>query len=100
MTTSSLILDSVAPSLPLLLVTHHEVDKGQAFNKLKKQFGWACPVVAAGDDQNDIPLLKIADIKIVMSNAPAGVRSLADIIAKTSFERGIIPALEECKKRL
>ncbi len=100
MATSSLILDSVHPSLPLLLVTHREVNKGLIFNKIKALHGWTCPVIAAGDDRNDIPLFKTADISIAMSNAPPELKALAQIITKSSFELGIIPALEQAKQLL
>ena len=98
--TSSIILDTVHPSLPILLVTHREVDKGLIFKKLKEHCGWNCPTIAAGDDMNDVPLLQSADLGIAMGTAPEELKKVAHIITTSSFEKGVIPALEEAKKRL
>ena len=98
--TTSLILDSVDPLLPILLVTHNEVNKGIIFKKIYNMFGWTCPIIAAGDDNNDIPLLQIADIGIAMKTGSKELQLHADILATSSLDRAIIPALEEAKLRL
>ena len=98
--TSSLISDSVDSSLSILLVTHKDVNKGLIFKKIVEKCGWTCPIIAAGDDNNDIPLLQAADISIAMKTGSKDLMRHATIIANSSFEHGIIPALEEAKSRL
>ena len=98
--TSSIILDTVSPSLPILLVTHRDVDKGLIFKKLKEHCGWSCPTIGAGDDMNDIPLLSSADIGIAMGTAPEELKKIAHIVTTSSFEKGVVPAIEKAKKML
>ena len=89
------IRDPIDPTLTLLLITAADVNKGTAlkhFAKLKKITG---PIIAAGDDLNDVPLLQAANIKIAMGTGPKELTDMADIIAKSSKEQGIIPALQE-----
>ena len=60
-------------------------------------------VIAAGDDYNDITMLKSADITVVMSTAPTEILALADIVAPPAVEMGIIEGLGKAvksKKRL
>ncbi len=98
--TTFLINDTIDPKLSILLVTHRDANKGVVFKKIAKKCGWNCPVIAAGDDNNDIPLLQEATIAIAMNSGSRELQLHADIIAKPSFEFGIIEALEEVKLRL
>lgn len=98
--TSSLITDTVDPTLPLLLITHQDVNKGTIFKKILEREGWACPTIAAGDDNNDIPLLQAADIGIAMKTGSKELQLHADILGTSSIERSIIPALEEAQIKL
>lgn len=97
LTTSSIIFDSVEPKMSILLITHKEVNKGIALNKLKKHCGWTSPIIAAGDDNNDIPLLEAADIRIAMKTGSPELQKIATILAESSYELGIIAALEQIK---
>lgn len=92
--TTSLIRDPVSPGLYLHLITHPEATKGRALHFLKERFANQ-PVIAAGDDRNDLPMLEQADIRIVMSSAPSDVQSVAHILAAPASELGIIAALHE-----
>jgi Cof subfamily protein (haloacid dehalogenase superfamily) len=98
--TSYLISDTVDSNLSILLVTHKDANKGIAFKKIVEKCGWNCPIIAAGDDNNDIPLLQVADIGIAMSSGSRDLQLHADIIANPSTELGIIPAIQEVKRRL
>jgi HAD superfamily hydrolase (TIGR01484 family) len=74
--------------------THPEVSKGEAIRdvlKLLKQNG---PIIAAGDDYNDLTMLAAADVKVVMATAPKEIQQLADIIAPPAEEQGIIAGLK------
>lgn len=96
----SLIRDPLAKGMYLNLITHPEATKGRALKNVVKQIGKRGKIVAAGDDFNDVSMLNQADIKIVMQSAPRELHNLADIIAKPSYEYGIIQALETALKEL
>lgn len=51
--------------------------------------------IGAGDDRNDISLLKAVDRAIAMENGPEDLKALAHIIAPPAEVNGIIKALEE-----
>jgi len=90
------IRDSVAP-LFLGLVTDAHANKGRALHRILAKAGRKKSerVIAAGDDFNDISMLRLADIRIVMGTAPAAVQAEGDIIAKSAREMGILDALQE-----
>lgn len=88
---TTVIRDPLAEGIYLNLVTASEATKGNALAQIVDRGG---PVIAAGDDLNDISMLEEADIKIVLSSAPKIMHPLADILA----EEGIIHALEEAIK--
>ena len=76
------------------------VDKGEALRDILRFFPRHVPVIAAGDDQNDVTMLALADIKIAMSTAPAHMLESAHIIAPPAAEHGIIQGLKEAIKLL
>ena len=53
------------------------------------------PVIAAGDDYNDVEMLKNSRVKIIMQSAPAEMHGLADILAPPAESQGIIQGLEQ-----
>ncbi|MCE5317209.1 MAG: Cof-type HAD-IIB family hydrolase [Parachlamydia sp.] len=79
--------------------THPEVSKGETVDDFKKLTGSNGIVIAAGDDNNDRPMLAHADIKVVMATAPEDMRAAADIIAPAARELGIIKGLKEAVER-
>jgi Cof subfamily protein (haloacid dehalogenase superfamily) len=96
----SLIRDPLAEKVYLNLITHPEATKGHAIKNVVKQVGKRGKIIAAGDDYNDVSMLKQADVKIVMQTAPGELHALADIIAKPSYQHGIIQALETALMKL
>lgn len=80
--------------------THPEVNKGQAVRDLKDHFKDVNIIIAAGDDNNDRSMLAQADIKIVMSTAPQDMLYLADVIAPSAAEKGIILGLKKALERI
>lgn len=90
----SLIRDPLAEGVYLNLITHPEATKGHALKNVVKQIGKEGKIIAAGDDLNDVSMLNQADVKIIMESAPSEMHGLADIIAKPSYQYGIIQALE------
>ena len=71
-----------------------DVDKGKAVLEIMDQDILPCPIISAGDDNNDESLLQIADIKIAMPTSPKCLLDQATIIAPPVEEKGIIDALK------
>lgn len=94
---ATLIKDPLGVDIYLILVTAKEATKGNALQAIQKIYGAAGPVIAAGDDLNDISMLQLADVKIVMSSAPSQMHQMADILAAHGKEKGIIDALNRAK---
>lgn len=88
------IRDPFDPNISLLLITDIHASKGKALTKLFKEKGRGACVIAAGDDENDLSLLKVADIKIAMAHAPESLQEVATFIAPPTETFGIIQALE------
>jgi 5-amino-6-(5-phospho-D-ribitylamino)uracil phosphatase len=80
--------DPLRPSYSIALVTHPDGGKGGVISQLRQLFGG--PVIAAGDDLNDLPMLEAADYSIAMSGAPDSLLAVATIIAPSAEECGII----------
>lgn len=92
---TSVIVDPIDPKLHLCLITESNVNKGAVIQKLKEKLQLQGPVIAAGDDRNDIPMLKLADIAIAVEGAPEDLISEANIISSPGEGRGIIKAIEK-----
>lgn len=78
--------------------THPLVSKGQALLDLIAYTGDKGCMIAAGDDNNDQSMLEIADVKIVMETAPQSLLEMADVIAPSAKNLGIIKGLEKAIK--
>ncbi len=95
-----LIRDSFDPSFYIGQATNAKVDKGQAVRDCLKLNGMESTVIAAGNDNNDLPMMEVATIKVVMGNAPPNVRAVADIIAPDVEQMGIIEGLRQAIERI
>jgi hypothetical protein len=93
------IRDPFGEDVFLTLATKCEVSKGGAVRYLKQWTGCGGPVIAAGDDYNDLSMLEEADFRIVMETAPQELKSLADLVAPSAEGCGIISALEQAINR-
>jgi len=76
-------------------ITSKEASKSSAVEKLRSQFSNGAPLIVAGDDYNDKDMLLKGDVKVVMETAPQDVLDIADIIAPSANERGIIRGLTD-----
>lgn len=92
------IRDPFRPNYFITHINHPLASKGSCLNPLLKKCP-NLPLIAAGDDTNDIEMIKRGNIKIVMHNAPKSLHTFADIVAPPASEEGIIPALKEAIKR-
>lgn len=95
-----MIRDPIDLAFYLLLVTHKEANKGAAVKYFMEAFGLQDPLITAGNDKNDIPLLSIGDMRISMEKAPDRLHELANIIAPSSIVGGIVEGLKEAIRRL
>lgn len=90
----SMVHDPIDPSLYLNLITHPKANKGSVVHFLREHFQ-SRVVIAAGDDGNDLKMLKEADVSIAIETAPEEVVAIADVKARPAEKLGIIPAIEE-----
>ncbi len=75
--------------------THAEATKGLALKNFAKNFADHIPIIAAGDDYNDLSMLEVADVKVVMANGPRSLLDIADIVAPSALVNGIIEGLQK-----
>jgi hydroxymethylpyrimidine pyrophosphatase-like HAD family hydrolase len=93
---ATLIRDPLGADIYLNLVTQKMATKGNALNIVRQVLPEGGPVIAAGDDLNDISMLQHADVKIVMPKAPRSMHPLATIMA----DKGIVDALDQAIKQV
>lgn len=74
--------------------THPEVNKGEAVRQLASVLQPEV-IIAAGDDYNDLTMLTAANIKVVMATAPTDMLTIADVIAPSADDHGIISGLKK-----
>lgn len=93
------IHDPISQTLYVTLITHEDADKGKAVNKFMDLYSLKRPLITGGDDLNDIPLLKVGDVRIAMDGAPDALQDLAHIIAPPAAKQGIIEGLQQAIMR-
>ena len=70
------------------------VSKGKAIERLEKLSGKKySKLVAIGDHENDIPMLKLADYKISMGNSIDELKVISDYVTSTNKEEGFYRAV-------
>lgn len=76
-------------------ITHPQANKGLAVQYLAETLLGLQPenVMAIGDNFNDLEMLKYAGMGIAMGNAPAAVQKIANWIAPSIEEDGVVTAL-------
>lgn len=71
------------------------VNKGSGLLALAKVLGLGVnEIMAIGDNQNDLPMLKAAGIGVAMANSTAETLSAADHITLSNDEDGVVAAIE------
>ncbi len=71
--------DNYGPDMGILEVFSSAASKANALRKLKEKTGAEC-VVVFGDNINDIPMMREADVAVAVDNAVQDVKEIADII--------------------
>lgn len=94
------IRDPFSPEYFVVQATHPRATKGGALRDYITVSQLTGPIIAAGDDHNDVSLLKQATIKIAMANAPKALLEMADIIAPVASQKGIIQGLSKALEAL
>jgi Cof subfamily protein (haloacid dehalogenase superfamily) len=78
-----------------LEITHHAVDKATALLSLGQLLSIApTEMVAIGDGENDIAMLRLVALGIAMGNASSTVQAAADWITDTNNRDGVAVAIE------
>jgi Cof subfamily protein (haloacid dehalogenase superfamily) len=78
-----------------LEITHKGVDKATALLALGQQLGIApSEIVAIGDRENDVAMLRRVALGIAMGNAPSTVQAEADWVTGTNYQDGVAAAIE------
>ncbi len=76
-----------------LEIFSREAGKDKGVRRLQSLLG-AARVVAFGDNYNDIPLLRMADIACVVGNAAPDIQTLADVVIGGNDEDGVARYLQ------
>lgn len=87
----ALIKDKYVEDFYLLLVTKRGIDKGSVISRVFKKRSF---LIVAGNDDNDLSMFRVADIKIAMEDSPKHLLDEADIYAKPAKDLGLLEALE------
>jgi Cof subfamily protein (haloacid dehalogenase superfamily) len=94
-----MMTDSFDSCFTVVQITHHNANKGHALEVIAKHSMHAGKIIACGDDHNDASMLEKADCAVVMNTAPAEVLLLADVIAPSAKEDGLITGLQQALAR-
>lgn len=79
-----------------LEITHKNVSKGEALKLIAKHYNLSMDqVMAIGDGENDISMIKAAGTGVAMGNASEQVKEEADFITLSNDEDGVAHALEQ-----
>ena len=78
-----------------LEVIPSQINKGQGIRSICSVLGIGPEqVMAFGDAENDIPMLRVAGIGVAMGNAADVVKAAADYVTRSNNEDGVAAALE------
>ncbi|HEY8392665.1 MAG TPA: Cof-type HAD-IIB family hydrolase [Capillibacterium sp.] len=94
-------LETIGPAVPptvnyctsqpfLLEFFDHEVSKGNALARLGAYYGLTREeIIAIGDGQNDLSMIKYAGLGVAMANADPAIKEEADYVTSSNDENGV-----------
>ncbi len=87
----------VVKSLPTFCeIISKDASKGKAILYLAQNWGISSDeIMAIGDQDNDIELLKVANVKVAVGNATEGLKVIANYIAPSVENDGVVDAIEK-----
>jgi Cof subfamily protein (haloacid dehalogenase superfamily) len=78
-----------------LEATHPHVNKGAAVKYMTGMLGLeSSQVMTLGDNFNDLEMIQYAGVGVAMGDAPDGVKAVADWVAPSVAEDGVVAAIE------
>lgn len=81
-----------------LEICREDADKGHAVRRLSQRIR-AQRIVAFGDNRNDIPLFREADLALCVANATAEAKAAADLVIPSNEEDGVADYLHAIYNR-
>ena len=70
--------------------------KGAAVQKLAEELGISqAEVMAIGDNENDLTMVKYAGLGVAMANATENVKQAADVITASNEEDGVAKVIND-----
>lgn len=77
-------------------IIHFEVSKAAAMETLMDRFGIAkSAIMAIGDSNNDLPMLRAAGLAVAMGNANPAVKKAADAVTESHRKSGVAAAIQK-----
>lgn len=93
---SNLQVDAVRSKPVYCEVNPHDVHKASAVERVARHFGLTlAEVIAFGDGENDLTMVREAGTGVAMGNAVDAVKAVAKLVTKSNDEEGIAIALQE-----
>tara|TARA_A100001015_G_scaffold274841_1_gene331553 strand:+ start:437 stop:1279 length:843 start_codon:yes stop_codon:yes gene_type:complete len=89
------VADPIFPQYDLLLINDRQANKGKALQHLIEQKRCRRPLIVAGDDNNDIPMMKEADFAVGMNGGSPSIEPYVTIKVDFDEGRGLIKGIEE-----
>jgi Cof subfamily protein (haloacid dehalogenase superfamily) len=91
-------LDAVLSKPVYCEVTAAAISKAEAIETVAQHFALNLhDVIAFGDGENDLSMIRAAGVGVAMGNALPSVKAVANLVTKSNDEDGIALALEELK---
>lgn len=86
--------DIYGPTIGIMEGFSPEATKAEAIKRMKKRLG-AKRVVAFGDNINDLPMFKVADVAIAVENALPEVKAAADLVIGPNTDNSVARFISE-----
>jgi hydroxymethylpyrimidine pyrophosphatase-like HAD family hydrolase len=80
----------------ILEILHPSVSKWDALQRWAQGEGIAAEeIMAVGDDENDLEMIRHAGLGVAMGNAAESVKAVADFITGSNADDGLVQALQQ-----